>query len=304
MTPPVRHRAPSRNLRIAAPLSAFALLAIAAPAWAEPQVLIIPFGDPLQGDLAAAPPRFDAALADVVRENGGEPLTARVGSAEIAAIMGCADAESNDCFEESATTLGVDRILVGRAAQQDDGHVQVSLTYFEAGKPVRRKQFVLASDQPDPAAEEVRAAARELIGGPPEPPPPPPPEQQPPPPPPPPAGFSFGRVRPWTWGVAGGGVALIGLGALFLALASDKQAQVDAAPTDTLEDLRHLEDLERSGRRLTLLGNVGVLGGTVALITGAVLIWRQGRAPANEQPAMAVVPLRGGLGLVWSGTLP
>jgi hypothetical protein len=254
--------------------------------------------------MAGAPKRFDRVVAEVATESGGEPLTARVGKAEVTAIIGCADDESTECFEESAAMLGVEQIVFGQVDATPEG-TQVTLTYFRTGQPVRRKQWALASNDPEPATEEVRAAARELFGEAPQQPPPvvqPPVVEPPPPRPPPPPGpgFSFGRVRPWTWGVAGGGAALLGLSALFFALAADKQDQVDAAPTDSLDDLRRLESLENSGRRLTLLGNLSLAAGAVAITAGAVLIWRQGRPP-EEAPAVALVPLADGAGLVWSG---
>ncbi len=287
-------------------LAALALLLPAARragAEPKPRVLIIPIGGTLEGPMAGAPKRFDKVIAEVAGEVGTEPLTARVGKAEVTAIIGCADDESTECFEESASMLGVERIVFGQVEATPDG-TQVTLTYFRSGEPVRRKQWVLGSAEVQPASEEVRAVARELFAPAPAEPAQPPPVVEPPPPQPlqpqPGPQFSFGRVKPWTWGVVGGGAALLGLSALFFALAADKQDQVDAAPTDSLDDLHRLEDLESSGRRLTLLGNLSLAAGAVAVTAGAVLIWRQGRAP-DEAPAVALVPLAGGAGLVWSG---
>ena len=79
-------------------------------------------------------------------------------------------------------------------------------------------------------------------------------------------------------------------------------AGVAPAAADTLDDIHRLQDLESKGRRLTLLGNLSLVAGGAAVITGAVFIWRQGRAPAEQPPTpVTVVPARDGAALVWSG---
>ena len=74
---------------------------------------------------------------------------------------------------------------------------------------------------------------------------------------------------------------------VFLVVASGKQDDVNNAPTDTVEDLERLEDLENSGERFTLLGNAFLIAGTLAAITGGVLIGIQGidRKPVDSAAA-------------------
>jgi hypothetical protein len=123
-----------------------------------------------------------------------------------------------------------------------------------------------------------------------------------------PAGFSLGRVRPWTWALAGGGLVLAGVGTAFALKASGLEDDVESAPRQTVADLEHLQDLEEEGDSATRLSGVLLIGGGAALVTGAVLIVMQGMSPSGEERGGAITlsptALRGGAGLVLSGELP
>src|SRR6185503_3328539 len=101
------------------------------------------------------------------------------------------------------------------------------------------------------------------------------------------ASFSASRVKPWAWAVAGSGVGLVAVGSLLLIASQSKQGEVDDAPTDTVDDLEHLADLEASGRRDARWGNLCVVVGGVAALAGGFFIWRQGRTVSSE---VTVVP--------------
>src|SRR5688572_15455543 len=125
-------------------------------------------------------------------------------------------------------------------------------------------------------AEELSESATELFPGakpPPEkpqeapplsdtaPPPAPPPEETEPAPG---SGFSLGAVKPYAWGIAGGGAALMVIGGAFLLSAGSVQNDIDAAPTDTFEDLDRLRTLEDTARTRYVVGDVALITGAVA----------------------------------------
>ena len=121
-------------------------------------------------------------------------------------------------------------------------------------------------------------------------------------------GFAFGRVRPWAWAVAGGGLALVGIGAAFALKANGLEDDVESAPRETVADFEKLRDLEDEGDSATTLSGVLLIGGGAALVTGAVLIVWQGMTPSAEERGggitLSPTALQGGAGLVLSGELP
>jgi hypothetical protein len=88
--------------------------------------------------------------------------------------------------------------------------------------------------------------------------------------------FDPGRVQQHSWIIAGAGAGAMLTSALFFALASGKQDEVDDAPTSSFEDLERLDELESTGRLYMTLGNALIVTGTVAVIAGGVLIGVQG----------------------------
>jgi len=123
-----------------------------------------------------------------------------------------------------------------------------------------------------------------------------------------PSRFSLGRVRPWSWAVAGGGLVLVGVGAAFSFKAGGLKDDVEAAPRETVADFEHLKDLEDQGETATSVSNALFIGGGIAFLAGATLILWQGMTPTAEErgPALGLspAPLQGGAGLVLSGELP
>jgi len=87
--------------------------------------------------------------------------------------------------------------------------------------------------------------------------------------------------------IAGGALAVIGLGAWGLAAA--KQGDIDGAPTSSAADLERLADMERTGRTYATTGNVLVVAGGLAAVAGAVWWWK-----ADQARGVTVSPMVGG----------
>lgn len=97
-----------------------------------------------------------------------------------------------------------------------------------------------------------------------------------------------------------GGLVAIAVGATMWGLASSTQGDIDDAPTGTLDELRHLRDLEDRGQAYATAGNVLVGVGAAVVVVAGAWIWRRRseRSPA-VQVAPAVTP--GGAALVLGG---
>jgi hypothetical protein len=276
------------------------LLATTADAVAdEPgQILILPFTS--SPEMAADAEVLDQVMTRTAAALGHEPISAQASRAEVAVLSGCPP-DDNACYETVAETVGVDRVVFGRVESAPGGGLEVTMTLVEPGTEPRRRTAVLAPGGRKALERDFGGHARALLTG-----APPPQDEQPQidlTPDPAPVveggGFSFGRVEPYSWAIAGGGLALIGVGSLLLVSAADKQDQVDSAPTDTVADLERLRDLEDSGRSRTRWGNVALIAGGVATITGLALVMKQGSSSAAEPPAASVAPtpIAGGFGL-------
>ena len=311
--------------RLTSMLAAATLVALASPsAFAEGGVLVVPLAGELSGDLADAPDRLTEVLLEAANEAGIEALRAEVSRAELAAIAGC-PADDPACLLQVADTLGASKVLVGEVAPADgDATVRVSLTVVATGAEPTTHEIALRAASTDALAAELLPIARAIITGQPLPgaatadvdddaktdtdgPGQPdetssagavltstsPADDR--------GGFDLSRVRGYSWGIAGGGVALATVGAIFLGIADGKQADVDDAATDTVADLEALADLEADGKRYNRLGNGMLIAGGAAAIVGAVLIIKQARTPRDSSAvSIAPVPMNGGAGVVFT----
>jgi len=255
---------------------------------------------PLEADDAAragAAEKLSDTLTELLHQRGAELIEARVSRDDLAAVAGCAD-DGDACLQRIAEEMGVAHVIMGKVATQGD-QMSVTLALHDAGSATRRRTLVIAPDDQD----RFRVEATAFLDGK----EPPPKEVAPPqkvvaPPPiteqPSKGGFALGRVEPYTWGVLGGGVVLAGIGAVLYTLASDKQDEIDRAPTDTLADLQRLESLEKDGKNLATLGNVATIAGALAVGAGVTLAIMQGRR-ADERPRVSAAPTIGrGLGVM------
>lgn len=288
-------------------------VALAGTATARADTLVFP----VEGADGAASSRLTRALLAAAAD--GTPRLADTPLAEAASLLECSAAE-RACLDSMAQAMNASALLaasVRRSGAQRTAHV----TYHRRGEAPRTRDVELPSD-PEAAASALERQARALIGG----------ESAPAAAPAAPAapspavasvstgaaaapgardagaGFSFGRVRPWTWAVAGTGVVLLGVGAVFAGKASGLEDDVAAAPRATVADLEHLRDLEDEGEQATTISNALLLGGGIAALAGAGLILWQGFTPSAEERGRALTlspaPLPGGAGLVLGGVLP
>lgn len=306
-------------------LAAVWLVALASPpAFADGGVLVVPLAGELGGDLAGAPDLLTEALLDAANEAGIEALRAEVSRAELAAIAGCA-ADDPDCLLQVADTLGATSVLVGDLAAADgDATVRLTITLARTGSDPVTREVVLRGATSQALVDELRPLSSAIVKGEPLPGPATDPATTdtatgdgtadatddgatdvtivPPTKPSDDRGrFDLGRVRGYSWGIAGGGVALATVGAVFLGIAEGKQADVDDAATDTVADLEALADLEADGKRYNRLGNGMLIAGGAAAIVGAVLIIKQARTPSEASGvSIAPVPMNGGAGVVFT----
>jgi hypothetical protein len=266
-------------------LIAVSLVALAASreAHAGQPVLVLEFG----GEPADSAAALSKAMAGAVRASGGEAKEAS--REDVLTLAGCGE-PSDDCLRQALGVLDAHDAVTGDV-KPTGGGVSVELRAISAtGEPRTRtvelhgasaaeqarafapEAEAFWNDQPSPAESaaaqappETPAADLSQTS-----------ESEPA------ASFSAGRVKPWAWAIAGSGAGLVAVGAVLLVASHSKQGEVDDAPTDTVEDLEHLADLEASGRRYARWGNVLVLVGGVGAAVGGYLVWRQGRTADAE----------------------
>lgn len=98
-------------------------------------------------------------------------------------------------------------------------------------------------------------------------------------------GIQFSHVKTRSWIVVGSGVATSIVGVVLLNIASGKQDDVDSHPVDTAADLEALRDLESSGKNFNLAGNVFVIAGGLATLTGVgLMVWDMKSGQAESGP--------------------
>ena len=276
-----------------------ALLALPRAARADQSVLVLQFG----GEPSASAAVLSKEMAQVVRSAGSE--VSEASREDVVTLAGCADA-SDECLRQALATLDAREVVTGEVRASGSG-VEVDLRIISAEGEPRARTIALAGatpqahvagfrpeaeafwkGEPSPAEAAAQAAAAQPAA--------------------PPAGadlsrqddqdraeFSASRVEPWAWGVAGGGVGLMAVGAILLVAADGKQSDVDDASTDSVDDFEELVDLEESGRRYARWGNVSLLVGGIAAVAGGFLIYRQGTRPESESssPQVTVAPSPG-----------
>ncbi len=290
-----------RNAALAA--LAILLVAPATPAHADNssnEVLIIPLSGKLRGKLRPAPKRFTKALAKLAETStGSRSVAARVAKSDITTLVGCRE-ESEACYAEVAATLGVDELIFGKVARQPDGTLEVTLTRVRpnSSRKARTRTFTLQAGSLGRAQTEFETKAAKFLAEKDDAPDPPDKPDKPikvPEPEPTGDGFAWKRVKGYTWAMTIGGGAAMLLGGALLAMASSKQSDVDDAATDSVDDLNRLEDLESTGKTLSLFGNSFVIAGAVATIAGAYLMYKQGSAKTEER-AISIGPTDRGSG--------
>ena len=290
-----RSRPPPLSLAIVLAALLFGLPRLAR---ADQPVLVLQFS----GEPAASAAALSKRMAEVVRASGSEVTEAS--REDVLTLAGCAD-PTDECLRQALGVLEVREAVTGEVRASGSG-VEVELRAVSpAGEP-RTRTIALAGAAPEEQAGAFAPEAEAFWNN----------EPSPaeaaaaasvPAEPPPGAdlsrrddgdarsSFSAARVEPWAWGIAGSGAGLMAVGAVLLLAAEGKQGDVDDAPTDSVEDLEELVELEESGRRYARWGNVFVLVGGVAAIAGGFLIYRQGTRGESEaaSPRITVSPSAG-----------
>jgi len=96
----------------------------------------------------------------------------------------------------------------------------------------------------------------------------------------------------------GGGLVLLSF--VMWAEASSTQSDIDSAPTKTLADLHHLQDLESQGDAYSGIGNLMFIGGVGLAAVSTYFWWRDRRADHGQQARLAPTVLDHGAGVVLS----
>jgi len=247
----------------------------------ERRVLVIPLAGQLPGIHAGAPVRMSGDLVDLIGRSG--PQVVRAPADDVLGLVGCAEL-SDHCLVQALDIFQVSDVVAGDVAAVSAKQVRVRLRLARSSRPVRSKSFLVPSDTPaaleagfraraaafwrDPDAVDLSPAQAAPPAGSAEEPRAPVDSTVP--------GFSAGRVSGLSWALAGSGVGLAVLGGLALVAAADKQADVDDAPTDTVDDLEALADIEKKGRRYARWGAGLLIAGAAATTAGVVLIVVQG----------------------------
>ena len=230
-------------------------------------------------------------LVKAGNQSGSRTSAAQAEQADVLALAGC-DEPSPTCWDQVRRTLGVDAVIVGTVSPSAEppGTV-VELTMYRENTEPASRTYTLEATEPAAIESEFKPVATTVFTG---------EEVVPTPDLPPPTPharggrirFDAGRVKKHSWIIAGAGAGSAVVGGAFLIVAGNRQDAVDSAPTATVEDLEELEDLENSGKRFTLLGNALFIAGSLAAITGGVLIGIQGivREP-TESPPVSIGPM-------------
>lgn len=247
---------------------------------------------PVTGDPAEAGPRLTKLLVAAGNDSGSKTTAAKADATDVLALAGCTE-PSPECWEQVRVTLGADAVIVGHLEPSTEpAGSSFAVTIYRDGEEPATRTYPLQSTEPtaieiefEPMAATVYTGEEVSV-----------PEDRTPPPPPSSRGsklsFHPERVETHSWIIAGAGAGTAILGGVFLVIASGKQDNVDNAPTGTVEELDRLEELEQSGERFTLLGNALFITGTLAAITGGVLIGIQGLEKKRVESApVAVGPM-------------
>ena len=246
----------------------------------------------LPDKLSSAPAKLTKALAAAI-----DAQVASVPIEDAAGLLEC-DPESSTCLASVAKSLSTERLVFGTISYHAGGKVKVTLTRFDVGPDRQQQTFELSGGTADALAKELVKASSPLFGGstgdvetPPDGPliVEDPPDDQPKTVP--------GKITTGTWALVGGGAVLAAGGVVMLVSAQSIKRDVQNAPTDTLEDIQRLRALEDRGAQRTLIGNVLLIGGGVALAAGIVRAVIQRKATTTE-PMVQPVPTEGGAVIV------
>lgn len=261
-------------------LSAVIVVALGATAVAGPKrVLVLP----LDGNAdPATRAKLNASVQKLAKESA-EGAVVTVGDAtfdETAAAVGC-DATAPKCAISVRTTLGVDELVYGTVTNDPSGQTTIVIRRSSAtGNPPREGTATLPAGEPAERAETQLAPLFGVTVTEPV-------VEPPPPPPPPPSSPPHDNSRR-NIGIAcasGGGVSII-IGLALWASESSKQDAIDNAPTQTISQLRHLQELEDTAQTYALVGDLMLLGGLALGGIGGWMLYKD-----HQERSLVLTPV-------------
>lgn len=239
-------------------------------------------------------PLTDAA--DVLTKTLAREMSGTVAASPIEDQVAC-DLRVDTCLRSTLKSADAGRIVFGTVTGRLRGGVIVKLTTFDRDGEQQRR-FVLTSETSEMLSRELSHDLNpDLVPMPTNPGQPGQPSTS--------KGKTLdmpvdddkpaGKVTSTTWGLIGGGSAALVIGAGLVISAYGVKSDVEKAPTNTRDDIIHLQELERAGSlRMKIGGVLAVAGGAVATV-GIIRLVMQRRAKA---PALDVQPEAGGASLV------
>ena len=264
-----------------------------APADAPPATASTVMVLPIDGDAdPAVRLKLTSSIEAIVKTSNANMKAGTTTLGETATALGC-DPTTPECAENVRTTLSVDVLIYGSATNKD-GAVELVIRKKEKDKAPEEVTTTVTSIPVGPEPANLGGDVEKLLGG------TTPAVTCPDDALPGPDGKCPEKVttpeqpkkkaRPER--VIGISV-LVGAGVLMIAgltqwnEKSKKQDQIDAAPTDTLQQIQALEQLEDEAGKKALYGNLLVLGALGATAVGVWFLYKDRKA---QRDAVMVTP--------------
>lgn len=302
-------------------ITAVVAIVAAAPAAAHADdVIVVPFGGDLSGELGGELARATAEVFKLAPDTA--PQLARASRADILTLAGCPDG-ARVCIGQLAATLDIDRAVSGLVLAAGDNKVDIELRVVHRDGAVDTHDMRIDSRDPAVVVDRFKAALAQKLGlarptatagvpdsafKPVEPVAPvrpvepietavPPVESAPVPgrtPEDRPSRLS--RIGAGTWAMFGVGALGLGLGTAFLIKAGRTEDEIRSAPSQTAADIQALRDLEDRGDSEKTTGAVMLVVGLAATAGGAALVIRDltRDRDRDRDGAIAIAPTRGG----------
>lgn len=257
------------------------LVLVTSASAAPKRVLVLP----LDGNAdPSARGKINLSVQKLAKE-GAAGAVVTIGDAtfeEAAAAVGC-DAAAPKCAISVRQTLGVDELIYGTVSADPTGQTIVVIRRSSVTDSAPKDTTVVLrpTDPPAKAERELSPMFGVTPGEGPVTPP-----QPLPLPPGPPEPKRDNTKRNIGIACAGGGGVMLIIGLVMWNSASNKQDEVDAAPTRTVDDLMRLQDLEDRTQTLALTGNVMVLLGLGLGGYGAWVLYKD----SKEHRTIVVTP--------------
>jgi hypothetical protein len=277
------------------PLAILALLALTSSALAGPgKVMVLPLDGDADPELRA---KYSASVQRLARTLGGKVTAGDVTFTDTATAIGC-DPREPRCAEDVRATLGVDELIYGTVTTQDGKHVlvvhrttkgkqprEISTTLDAGGSPERADSELapLLGGAGEVGPSEPTAGGEETPATPATPPPP----RQP-----------VRRAQVIGYTALGGGATLLLISFAMWSSASGLRDDIDAHPTDDIDDILSLRELEDTARSRAWTGNVLFLAALAVGGYGGYTLYRDRKA---QHTMITPAPIPGGAAVLLRG---